>query len=221
MKRAFVFMLLAACGRSELYRYTADAAVPLADSGFPDAGCSECNEVAASLMGQRWELPCLQPWPAGPEYVCVSGPDTTSSVALQGAPGRRYEVRLRVRGVVETKQYVGGVGDGGAVVLGGQPVNDAWNIYRLDISSPAQRWNLNQGPTGEYLCRAIDQRFTVEAQGGAVFTLFASTVDGERTEILNRDADGGAIVVPGVPPAPDAFDGQFLQLDVEGVRRIR
>jgi hypothetical protein len=129
-------------------------------------------------------------------------------------------VRLRVRGVVETKEYVGGVGDGGAVVLGGTPIDDAWNIYRLDVSSPSQRWHLNQGPTGLYLCRAIDQRFTVEARGGAQFTLFASTVDGERTEILNRDADGGALVVPGVPPAPAAFDGQFLQLDVEGVRTL-
>lgn len=228
MKRALVLMLFAACGRSELYRYTADGSVLVLDAGVPDAGCADgevkdggaCVSIAASLMGQRWELPCLQPWPAGPEYVCVSGPDTTSSVTLQGSPSLRYEVRLRVRGVVETKEYVGGIGDGGAVVLGGTPVDDAWNIYRLDVSSPSQRWHLNQGPTGLYLCRAIDQRFTVEARGGAQFTLFASTVDGERTEILNRDADGGAIVVPGVSPAPAAFDGQFLQLDVEGVRTL-
>jgi len=239
--RAAVLTLLifTACGRSELYRYAPDAAVLPQDCelqcplhAHEVAGCAcvcddgylgdggTCVSIAASLEGQRWELPCVAPWPDGPEYVCISGPDTTSSVTLQGSPSLRYEVRLRVRGVVETKAYPGGIGDGGAVVLGGQPADDAWNVYRLDVSSPAQRWHLNHGPSGLYLCRTIDERFTVQAQGGAGFTLFASTVDGNRTEILNRDADGGALVVPGVRPAPAPFDGQFLQLDVEGVRTL-
>lgn len=243
-----VLMLFAlyGCGRSEVYRFSSEGPefvdaghqdecetiCPVHAHHLPGAACacacddgylgdgSRCVSVAASLYGLRWELPCVSPWPNAPDYVCVSVPDTTSSVALRGPPDALYEVQLRVRGVVETKDYPGGQGDGGSVVRGGQPVDDPWNVYRLDISTPSQRWHLNQGPTGEYRCRAVDQRFTVQANGGARFTLFASTVDPSRTEIRNRSADGGQIVVLGIAPAPAAFDGQFLQLDVEAIRKL-
>ena len=67
------------------------------------------------------------------------------------------------------------------------------------------------------MCRTIDETLVVEADGRARFTLFASTVDGNRSEIRNRGEDGGAFVVPGVPPAPAPYDGQFIQVDVLSV----
>jgi hypothetical protein len=39
-------------------------------------------------------------------------------------------------------------------------------------------------------------------------------------EIKNLDAQGTPAVVPGVPPAPAAFDGQFIQMDVVSVERV-
>ena len=36
-------------------------------------------------------------------------------------------------------------------------------------------------------------------------------------QIQNVDADGAPIVPSGVPPAPDAYDGQFIQMDVVAV----
>jgi hypothetical protein len=52
-------------------------------------------------------------------------------------------------------------------------------------------------------------------QSSASVSLSADTVDG--IEITNLDANGNPIVVPGIPPAPAAYDGQFIQMDVINV----
>ena len=222
MARASIMLLgvaLSACGRTAIYEWTERAdAGPQVDAGVhSDAGIDAGPlEIAASLAGLRWELPCVEPYEPAPEYVCISGPDQTTTATLTGRADTTYEITLHLRGVVETKEYPGGTGS--PLRLGGTPVNDAWNIYRLDISSPSQRWFLNDGPTGIYLCRVIDERLTVRANGRAQFTLFASTVDSNRSEIRNRDLDGGAFVIPSLSMTP--FDGQFLQMDVEAVRAL-
>jgi hypothetical protein len=36
-------------------------------------------------------------------------------------------------------------------------------------------------------------------------------------QLANRDAAGNPIVIAGVPPAPTAFDGQFIQMEVLSV----
>ena len=247
---ALVLLGIAACGRTEVYRYRPllpDAAVP--DSGTPDAGLPDCEDVlcpvnahcaasqcrcddgfeldggvcrsiAVTLSGLRWELPCLQPWPQAPVYVCITAAEVTRTAKLGGSPSKLYEIQLRLRGVLETKEYVGGTNQGSTLTLGATPVNDAWNIYRLQISAPPATWHVNRGPSGEYQCHAIDEVLTVRANGGATFTLFASSVDSNLTEIRNLGADGGAFVIQDVPPAPKAFDGQFLQMDVLSVREL-
>ena len=68
------------------------------------------------------------------------------------------------------------------------------------------------------MCRVIDERIILQANGRAQFTLFASTVDGNRSEIRNRGLDGGALVIPSLSPTP--FDGQFVQMDVDSVRAL-
>ncbi len=241
---------LAGCGRSDVYRSTpepADSGVP--DSGLPDAGagacdavlcpansqcvggacrCEEgfeldggvCRSIAVTLSGLRWELPCVMPYVSAPEYVCITTADVTRSTKLGGSPLQLYEIVLHLRGVLETKQYIGGVNQGSTLTLGATPVDDAWNIYRLQISAPAATWHVNRGASGEYVCHPVDELLTVKANGGATFTLFASAVDGNRSEIRNRDVDGGAFVIPDVAPAPKPFDGQFLQMDVQSVRAL-
>ena len=216
MRRALALLLtFAGCGRTAVYEVSPreDAGADAGTDAGTDAGALE---VVASLQGLRWELPCVAPYEPAPDYVCISGPDQTTAATLTGRAGTTYELVLHLRGVVETKAYPGGTG--APLCLGGTPVQDAWNIYRLDISSPAQRWFLNNGLTGQYLCGVIDERLTVRADGHAQFTLFASTVDGNRSQIRNRGADGGALLVPSLSPTP--FDGQFLQMDVESVRAL-
>ena len=52
----------------------------------------------------------------------------------------------------------------------------------------------------------------MRAAAGAKVSLYASAVDGNLSQIRNNTAN--PIVVPGVPPAPLPYDGQFIQMDV-------
>jgi hypothetical protein len=235
---ALLVFALSSCGRSDLVRYDVAFEMPdagsrrdagVADAGVPDGGAcapgfalvnGACVEIAASLNGLRWELPCLTLDPDYPDDVCFTEPDVTQSTTMLGAPGRLYDVRVRVRGVVETRGYTGGTTVAPLVRRGAEAnpsTGDAWNIYRLTVSDPFERWYLNAAVSGEYVCHPVDATFTVRVRAQATVTLFASSVDGRRSQIRNRDDAGTPLIAPGVPPAPRPFDGQFLQLDIVGV----
>jgi hypothetical protein len=124
---------------------------------------------------------------------------------------------MRFRGVVETEGYTGGSNDGAFFQVGGEPIFDTWNIYKLEISAPPQTYFLNRGQGGLYHCFAIDYSKTVQMSAGATVTLTADPVDSAQEEIVNVDQNGSSIVVDGVPPAPAPFDGQFIQVDVTAV----
>jgi hypothetical protein len=179
-----------------------------------------CANVAGSLSGLRWNLPCNPHGTAETACTCVD-PEVVSTT-LGGLPGASYDVTLRFRGVVEQKTYVGGSHDGGMWQVGGTVPNDSYNIYRLDISSPAQTFFLNRGTSAITRCWPIDYVETIRVAAGADVSLTAQVVDGQ--EIINRDATdgtGGAIVIPGVPPAPESFDGQFIQMDVVDLSAVQ
>jgi hypothetical protein len=179
-----------------------------------DTGSSAHDPV--SLAGLRWELPCMLDDPS--DAFCVSVPPPMKTATLAGAPGVSYDVKLRFRGVVEMKSYVGGQNDGAYFQTGGTPASDGWNIYELFVSSPEQTFFLNQGVSGLTYCVPIDYTKTIRMKAGATVTLYADTVDAGRYEVKNMDeASGARIVIPGVPPAPEAFHGQFLQMDVISV----
>ena len=67
-------------------------------------------------------------------------------------------------------------------------------------------------------CFAIDYQETVRASGGATFTLSAQSIDDG--QIKNRDDSSTPIPVPGVPPFPATYDGQFIQMDVVSVTPV-
>lgn len=225
LTRTLVVCLLAmGCGRTELVSYVAiDAGVvERCTGGFAEVD-GGCVEIAASLDGLRWELPCLTVDPDFPQLICLTGPDVTQTRKLLGVPGRLYDVRVRVRGVVETRGYLGGVTVAPFVTRGAEAnpsTSDAWNVYRLEVSFPPEHWYLNVGSSGEYVCHSVDSTFTVQVRAGATVVLFASSVDGRRSQIRNRDDGGVPIVVPDIAPAPAVFDGQFLQLDVLSVSAL-
>jgi hypothetical protein len=50
---------------------------------------------------------------------------------------------------------------------------------------------------------------------GAVITITANSVEGVETS--NQGLDGGPVYVPGVPPYPEPYNGQFVQVDVVSV----
>jgi len=203
------------------------ATVPMCSSSTEcdsSAACvaSTCVPVAAALTGLRWQLPCTA---AHGSVNCACPATDLHTAQLTGQASASYNVTLHFRGIVEQKTYSGGTtglasgsSNSNLFISGGAPASDTWNIYRLDVSSPAQTFYLNAGASGTDQVWWIDYRATVVMAAGATVTLKADSV--ESVETFNRNASGTAVVVPGVPPAPDSYDGQFVQVDVESVSAI-
>lgn len=179
--------------------------------GFTGDGAT-CVDVAASLSGLRWSLPCDGNISSA---VCAAAPQTVTSTTLRGAPGSRYDVTLRFRGVVEQKTYSGGDSDGAYFQIGGSDNGDTYNVYSLSISSSTTTYFLNRGQSGMSRCWPLDYTKTIRMTAGSTVTLTAQSKDNQ--EIRNIDGSGTPIVVPGIAPAPAAFDGQFIQMDVQNV----
>lgn len=174
------------------------------------AGSGGAGGIAASLSGLRWELPCRAPRGGG---VCTTNDNLGQYTVLSGDPNTIYDVKLRIRGVLEEKTYVGGT-PLGAFQLGGQPAIDDWNTYGLGVSDPPQNLFLNPGVSGQYFCTSVDDVVTLPMRGGASVLLAAVVYDSQQIE--NVSSTGSPIVVPGVAPYPSAYDGQFAQVDVLG-----
>lgn len=170
------------------------------------------TEVAAGLNGLRCEMPCK---PGYRGDACGAGNSRPSATGKMGGPaGQLYQLTLRFRGEVEQHSYADGKQDG-LWYVGGRSAQSTYNIYRLHISDPEQTYYLNAGRAGIRRTWAIDYRKTIPIRAGAAVTLSADAQDDRLIE--NRDISGKPIVVPDVPPAPRAFDGQFIQIDVVSV----
>ena len=134
----------------------------------------------------------------------------------------RYALALRVRGVVEQKSYssvVAGTAAGtnaGFFIASGNPGGDGWNAYLFKVSTPPMAAYLNKGSSTHEYVDGIDYSVTVAAAAGATVTLDSSSSDSYI--VKNRDqTTGAAIVIAVIKPAPQAFNGQFVQVDVESV----
>ncbi len=177
------------------------------DTSTADAG-ADYSAVAATLAGLRWELPCASDFN---EWNCnVTDPEPVVAT-LGGTSGSTYDVTLRFRGIVEGKTYEGGTSVD-YFVRGGAPAVDTYNVYALEVSDPPATYYLNAGTSGSGRPFTIDYTATVSMAAGATVTLTATAIDG--VEHKNLDADDVPMVVPDVPPAPDTYDGQFIQMDV-------
>lgn len=170
-----------------------------------------CVDVAGALQGLRVEIPCK---PGHKPDVCnaaVAHP--TKQVTVGGAPDKAYDVTVRVRGVVELNGYAGGTAQEFWYV-GGAPADKKANVFKLVVGAPAQTIFLNAGSIAKRTW-PLDYTRTVRVQGGTTLTLDADSQDSKLN--ANRDAAGQPNIPAEVPPAPAAFDGQFLQLDVVSV----
>jgi hypothetical protein len=161
-------------------------------------------------------MPCAGEDPDG---VCSAGKDTTdTSATLSGTDGTTYAITVRFRGVVEQMSYQGGTKEEYWYV-GGSKAGGSYNIYRLDVSTPEQHFFLNAGESGISRCFEIDYTRTIEVEAGATVTLSADAQDGRL--ISNQNENGEPIVVTDVPPAPDSYNGQFIQVAVESVEEVQ
>jgi len=190
--------------------------------GGSDATCgpgelksgSSCVNVAGTLDGLRWEMPCTGDAPGDPVHVCQTVKPADQTATLGGSPSVTYEVTLRFRGVVEEKGYFGGTKEE-HWQIGGAPGGDLFNVYELNVSQPAQSYYVNSGVSGVLHSYPLDYQKVIDVTGDATVTLSADPID--TAEIKNIDEAGAPIVVPHVSPAPKPFDGQFVQMDVISV----
>lgn len=187
------------------------------------AGCKSATlkDPAESLSGLRLEVPCSNPkfnqdtechwdqallqtadpaWKLKREIVRV----------FDGKAGALYDVTLHVRGVVEPKNFTGGSVQFEHFQAGGTAVKNDYNFYSLHVSDPEATYtfNRNEEKVGHYTF-PIDYHVTIPIRSGAIVTMGA--YDSNDVAIANHERH----IVPGAPPAPLPFDGQFFQLDVD------
>jgi hypothetical protein len=144
-------------------------------------------------------------------------------VNLGGNPLKTYAVTLRFRGIVEWKNYSGGVQTshfytgGVGADPGTLPSNTIRNIYSIAVSDPAQVYYLNaylSGTTDGVF--VIDYNETISMQGGSSITLHATSVDNLGFENLSN------LTVPvsgGDPPimVSQPYAGQFVQMNIVSI----
>lgn len=162
------------------------------------------------FSGLSWQIPCLT---GGSSCNCQDPPDQVYQFGA--VAGNLYQVRLRVRGVVETRNYSGGevFGDSGRCIknaTGGAP--PTYNIYALEVSDPPATYYLNHGPGGENFLTVLNYIVTIPVDGSATIKLTARVLDAAQIANNNNavapNDDPDLPIVVGQP-----FQGQFLQID--------
>jgi hypothetical protein len=170
-------------------------------------------EVDAAFDLLRYEVPCAGNGPGcTDDDFCITPNVVDDEATLAGTEGVTYELTVRVRGVVSEKSYAGGVADG-SWYIGGAPLPSTYSYAQLTVSEPPQVYFLNNG-TLQDQCIGLDYQRTITATTGATLTITHG--DTNSCSAINQDDDGDPIVIPEIPPAPDPFDGQFVQIDLVG-----
>jgi hypothetical protein len=196
-----------------------------------DASGDAAPDPADPLRGRRWEVKCTTGPLANDARLCSSLPPGLTAcpenhrlsdkhITFGGRPGTRFSVTLRLRGVVELKRYGGGTPVAGHFLVGGTSPPDVVNAYVMSVSSPAETYYVNADHSGSgEVVAALDDTVTIPIDAGATVELFAT--DSDCIQLRNCVDPAAAVctpyVIPAVPPAPGAFDGQFAQVDVVAV----
>ena len=179
-----------------------------------------------ALDGYRFEFPCKGEMPdkpkkgAGCQSALVKGdPFKTDNfkkiINFGGIPGTRYDVTLRVRGVVEPMTYKNGKMDGEHFYVGGEPNNATYNIYKIDVASPKGHFFLNRQDRVGHRIFTIDYVKTIEIEGSSKITLSG---DGQNGKLISNFSK---LVVPDLKSVTQPYHGQFIQLDVVKVEPLK
>lgn len=193
--------------------------------GFPctNATAADSTSPASTIHGFRFEFPCKDPMPENPKEgadgasgLVTGDPKTTDNFTVKrtfgGEPGKRYKVTLRFRGVVEPMMYKDGQQVGEYFYIGGEKDNATYNIYQISVSSPKSHFFLNRQDKVGHKIFTIDYTQTIEIDGGAEVTFHG---DGQNGRMITNFKK---LVVPDIAPAPQPFNGQFIQVDVLEVK---
>lgn len=144
-----------------------------------------------------------------------------TSVTMGGTPGTMYQVKIRVRGIVEPTTITGGtVGTPRQFTTGGSAKPDngntgdgAYNQWRLTTTVPNQSYYLNAYANTGHNIYAIDYTQTIMIGGGSVVRL--DVHDANARMITNTSGSQGGPVTTsmGAPMLMNNNVGQFVQID--------
>ncbi len=145
-----------------------------------------------------------------------------TSVTMGGIAGTLYQVKIRIRGIVEPTTITGGtVGTPSQFVTAGtagpdmgNSGNGAYNQWRLTTTVPSQSYYLNAYPSVTHSIYALDYMETITIGGGSTVKL--DEHDANAHFVTNTSgAGGGPVATPmGVQPLAGNNVGQFVQIDV-------
>lgn len=180
----------------------------------------------AAIDGYRFEFPCKEPMPENPKLgadgasaIATGDPAKTDQFTVQkqfgGEKGKRYKVTLRFRGVVEPMMYKGGEQIGDYFYIGGEKNNATYNVYQISLSEPKQHYFLNRQDKVGHQIFTIDYTQTIEIAGGATITFHGNGQNGRLITNFKK------LVVPEISPAPEPFNGQFVQVNVIDVQEVK
>ncbi|MBC8074030.1 MAG: hypothetical protein IAG13_37265 [Deltaproteobacteria bacterium] len=198
--------------------------------GSSSSGGEDPIDFAGEMNGYRWELPCADPslrdtcaWDPALLEGAIDDPMYTlhreDAIVFGGDPSVVYDVEIRIRGLSEPKDFSGGEVQADHFQIGGTPGTNDYNIYSITVGEPAQVYTVNRNAmgTGHYTF-VMDYTVTIPIHGGTMVTM--TMIDPNDQAIANPGGSSGSVdpfVVPEIPPFPDAFFGQFIQMDVLSV----
>ena len=194
-------------------------------TSIPQHTCQAAEPASpgASIDGYRFEFPIKEPMPENPKEgsvgtsaIVTGDPLKTDNFTTQkvfgGEKGKRYQVTLRFRGVVEPMMYKDGKQVGDYFYIGGEKNNATYNVYQISVSSPKSHYFLNRQDKVGHQIFSIDYTQTIEIDGGATITFHG---DGQNGKMI---ANFKKLVIPDVAPAPLPYNGQFVQVNVVEVK---
>lgn len=194
-----------------------DAAADVRPATSADAG------VAQSIAGFRWEVPCKSN-AFVTEELCPADRMLTQMRTFGGDPNVTYEVEVRLRGIIEPHTFTALDGKRLSTVTpapymvdstAAKPDDIPYALFMIDVPQPKVTYYFNAFHTidGEFHHQLLPVDYTVKLkiQGGSMLRM--AYTDGNTEQVANFKR----VVVPGIPPAPQPYNGQFLQLDVVSV----
>jgi hypothetical protein len=189
------------------------------DSAPVPPATAEAIAIAGQLHGAFLQLDCVS------EEIelqfCLPEMRGKKRVPLRfgGQPGKRYQVTLRVWGVMEAITYRGGIQDGKHFYIGGQVATPMTAEYGLEAGTERYYFNHRDIGAGEHYTYGYTYVTTIPITitGGAALTLYVSDPD----NFINTNHMESAVndVTPGLQKKLDAIlaqplQGQFIYLEV-------
>jgi hypothetical protein len=190
-------------------------------AGAAGAAGGALSAIAQTIDGFRLDAPCMDAnhFGSGKADNCDVLPSVdrqTYQRTIGGSNTTTYDVKLHIRGLTEPNIYAGGMlSTAQRFYIGGATTQTGYTAYSLTVADPPKVYFFNYNSSVGHFVFSLDYEVVIPMRGGTTITFDVngqnSVPDGHG--VSNRDR----VVIEGVPPAPDPFNGQFVQFDVVDV----